>query len=186
MVVLGTGAGLLAHRALAAKVRGDKAQPAGAQGSLQDSSPPEAKNGERQLVFRCKVVEVGDDGQKRRLSEPTLVTMAGQTASVLTGGEATVEGFNPEGQKVAEFEPLGLQLELRGDRAQARKIRLHALLAVSQLDKETRRDDARIPGRFVRVVEMVRLGEAVHLALKDDEERVRVQARIQVEHAPSP
>ncbi len=87
IAIVGTGAGLLAHRALAGQLRSDQAPVVGDKRSPQHSSVAGAKKGEPQLMFRCKVVAVGEDGHERCLAEPTLVTMEGRAASLLSGRE---------------------------------------------------------------------------------------------------
>jgi Flp pilus assembly secretin CpaC len=111
------------------------------------------------------------------------MTLEGHSGSILSGGEAVIEHVDKDGRRCVEFEPFGIRLEVRAERAQEGKVRLHARFEVSE--KENEGDKARFSGRFIRVMETVRLGEAVRLVLKDDSGKVRHQAEVRVE-TPNP
>jgi RNA polymerase sigma factor (sigma-70 family) len=183
MAVLGTGAGWLGRQARAGQVPSGPAE-ARDKGSPKKSPVADATQGAPQFAFRCKVVQVREDGQERRVTAPVLVAQEGKSASFLAGGEQAIEGVNKEGQAMVGFDPFGVRLELQADMAQEGKVRLHVRFEVSE--KENEGDKARVSGRFIRGVETVLLGETVRLTLKDDQGRVRHRAEIKVEQARNP
>jgi RNA polymerase sigma factor (sigma-70 family) len=185
VAILGTGAGLFVRRAPAGQVASDKAQDGGEKGSKNKSSAvkPDIGNRAQRYTFRCKIVEIRADGEEVRVAEPTIVTLEGQSASLLSGGTVAIEGVKKEGE-AAESEEFGLRLDLRVETVQKGTVRLHARFEQSELEKDKKGNGVRIPGRYVRAVETVRLGDTVRLTLKDDQGSIRRRAEIKVEAAP--
>lgn len=185
IAVVGTGAGWLAHRALAGPVGSDQAQAVSEKRSPQQRPMAEAAKAKPQLLFRCQVVEVGEDGQERRLAEPTLMALEGRPVRFFSGSEVAVETDAGSGQVGVAFEPVGVQLEVSGESLPDGLVHLQARLEFVEADKVVRGKAVRIPGRFVRAAESVRRGGRLRLVLEDDQGRVRHRADIQVEQVPN-
>jgi Flp pilus assembly secretin CpaC len=131
--------------------------------AAQAGGPPSTCKDEQPRCFllACTVYQTGENGTRKILAQPNLVTRDGQEASFLSGGQRPVPG--PESQSI-EFVDFGLSFRVKVNTMPEDQVRLDASVEVKEL-KPDPKERIRVSGRSVRTIEVVKLGKVVRLSL---------------------
>jgi pilus assembly protein CpaC len=108
------------------------------------------------------------NGLIKILAEPTLISLSGQTASFLAGGEFPIPEIDDEGNVGVEYRSFGVELAFTPTVLSKDKISMKVVPAVSELDFTiaTTISGARIPGLTTRkAATIVELGDGQSFAI---------------------
>jgi pilus assembly protein CpaC len=108
------------------------------------------------------------NGLVKILAEPTLISLSGQTASFLAGGEFPIPEIDDEGNVGVEYKSFGVELAFTPTVLSNNKISMKVMPAVSELDFTiaTNIAGARVPGLSTRTVStIVELGDGQSFAI---------------------
>jgi hypothetical protein len=130
--------------------------------------PPKAGPSERQFLVQC-VVSGSKDKKAPPLSRPYILVSENQEAKLLVGGTQVAL----PGTGTLESLDTGLSVQVKVSTLDANKVQLDLSLAMNDL-KPGDKKKVTLIGRSVRDIEVVKLGEPVHLDLGDDPRSVEV------------
>jgi pilus assembly protein CpaC len=108
------------------------------------------------------------NGLIKILAEPTLISLSGQTASFLAGGEFPIPEIDDEGNVGVKYKSFGVELAFTPTVLSNNKISMKVMPAVSELDFTiaTTIAGARVPGLSTRTVStIVELGDGQSFAI---------------------
>ena len=108
------------------------------------------------------------NGLIKILAEPTLISLSGQTASFLAGGEFPIPEIDDEGNVGVRYKSFGVELAFTPTVLSNNKISMKVMPAVSELDYSTFTDigGIRVPGLTTRTVStIVELGDGQSFAI---------------------
>jgi pilus assembly protein CpaC len=109
-----------------------------------------------------------ENGLLKILAEPTLISLSGQTASFLAGGEFPIPEIDDEGNVGVKYKSFGVELAFTPTVLSNNKISMKVMPAVSELDFTiaTTIAGARVPGLSTRTVStIVELGDGQSFAI---------------------
>jgi RNA polymerase sigma factor (sigma-70 family) len=149
--------------------------------------PPVPKANQEQIQIQVELVEVTPNGETRCLARPTLVTLPGQKAEFLAGGELPVR--KGDDVKRVEYIPYGIISTIAVHKLRNGKLRLEGTFERSERNMDERADEDNLVLRkwVVQLFSTVRWGDEVTVNFDGREGMNPLRVRLTVNHyEPAP